>query len=68
MVNPLEMTDTVGERRERERDRLKVWGGIRDQMEVCFDDNGFLRRGKIIWLDLHRQKRPGIGMVAVVAL
>ena len=28
-------------------------GGTRDQMEVCLDENGFLRRGQIIWLDLY---------------
>ena len=43
MVNPLEMMDTVGERREV----------TRDQMEVCLDENGCLRREKTIWLDLY---------------
>ena len=35
MVNPLQMKDNVGERRER-KERLKVWG---EHMEVCLDEN-----------------------------
>ena len=43
MVNPLQM-NVVGERRGRKGEtRL---GGTHDQMEVCLDENGFLRSGK----------------------
>ena len=36
--------------------RLKVWG-TSDQMEVCLDDNGLLRRGQIIWRKLYQLVR-----------
>ena len=50
MVNPLEMKDTVGWGGEWKTFKIC---GTRDQMEVCMDDNGLLRRGQVIWLKLY---------------
>ena len=45
MVNPLQMKDNVGERRGGKR-QTQGLGGTHDQMEVCLDENGFLRSGQ----------------------
>ena len=37
----------------------KVWG-TRDQMEVCLDDNGLLRSGQVIRVQLYLHAWPGI--------
>ena len=45
MVNPLQMKDNVGERRGRKR-VTRGLGGTHNQMEVCLDENRFLRSGQ----------------------
>ena len=45
MVNPLQMKDNNGKRRGRKRETQGL-GGTNDQMEVCLEENGFLRSGQ----------------------
>ena len=52
MVNPLQMKDNVGERREPKRETQGL-GGTHGQMEVCLDENGFLRSGQFKCLYLY---------------
>ena len=53
MVNPLQMKDNVGERRGQKRETRGL-GGTHDQMEVCLDENGFLRSGQFKCLELYQ--------------
>ena len=52
MENPVEMMECRVRRGMKELDSRS--GGTRDQMEVCLDDNGLLRRGQVIWPQLYR--------------
>ena len=45
IVNPFQMKNNVGERRGCNRETQGL-GGTHEQMEVCLDENGFLRSGQ----------------------